>query len=541
MGKINHIICSLLSNRKVTVLILAVIIISRVLQLLYLFNTRNDMSYQIQAAQALYEGYGISSATILADDLSTVHYQPLVQWPPGFSILLLPFYALFGQDYLAAALTLNILSALLLIFFSRGILKLLDIPIHVINLFTIVTGFSLYYFYLKPCTDSTAITCLSMAVYYTVALCKSNQQVLKNIIVIGVTLLFCGFIKYLYLPVIFVIPLFVLAKGFFEKKIYLKKAGGILLGTLLMACLSFFIYQKISSGTVGYIKQPERGFYPENLLAAHPYIPASVIKPETLEWFFHLSPQTAAQVLQGFQVIHLFLFLLLAVYGVKQFLKRGFKERSAVKNFFYLSLFVSFVITALLTWLSIRVGKDLDYDGWTYVEEPRYYGAINIFLHLAIFIAFQAIHFRSIVKYLFYFVFICLFFEMLRGLVFTANRIVYFTKEEWGWQRELRFQRYAAELVNREKIKQNADKVVLIGTSDWMTLRAGLYCRLPIFEDVSKLNHLSAVNTKSPVLLFAIIRKDHLTYFGTFVNSAKTKYAGSDEGFLFYTHPVLPR
>jgi hypothetical protein len=542
MGKLKQLILSALSNRKVTLLILIIVIVSRILQLLYLFNTRNDMSFQIQAAQALYEGHGVSSAKIVADDLSTIYYQPLMQWPPGFSILFLPFYALLGQDYLSAALLLNILSAVVLLFFNRGILKLLDVPVIGINLFTIVTGFSLYYFYLKPCTDSTAIALFVMAIYYTLSLIKSNRHVSKKTITIAFTLLLCGFIKYLYLPVVFLIPVIILAKGFFGEKPYLKKAGGALLSVLFIAFLSFFIWQKVSSGTVGYIREPERGFYPGNLLAAHPYIPASFIKPETLEWFTHCSPQTAAIILKIFQGIHLILFLWLAVYGVKQASKQRWKVTTVTGSFFYVTLLVSFIITGLLTWLSIRVAKEYVDEGifWTYVEEPRYYGAVQVFLHLASFLILRFVYLNRMLKYLFYFLFVCMFFEMLRGMVFTAHRIFNFAKEEYGWQRELKLQRLASAMVTEEKTKQNADKIVLIGTSDWTTLRAGLYCRLPIFTEVEKLNNLSAVNTKKPVLLFAIIKKDHVPYFGTFVNSNKTKYVGSGEGFLFYTQMIMP-
>lgn len=536
-----QIIAAVLSQKRVTTLILAIIVVSRVLQLLYLFNTRNDMSYQILAAQALYEGHGVNSTTVSADDLSTLHYRPLVGWPPGFSVLLLPFYALYGQNYLAAALTLNILSALVTIFFGRRILKLLEMPLHLINLFTILTGFSIYYFYLKPCTDSIAIAFLIMAVYYTISLYKSSQQAFKKNTAIGLTLMCCAFVKYLYTPVVFVFPVLILAEGFYKKKRYLKISGSTLLVILLVACLSFFIYQKLSSGAIGYIKEPERGFYPENLLSAHPFIPASLIKPETLEWFFNWAPQAASLILRFFQIGHLFVFLSVVFLGIRNCVKQGLQQDSVIGSFFYLALIVSFAVFAILVWLSINVAKE-DVDGglfWTYVEEPRYYGAINIFIHLIVFISLPLIrHKRS--KYVFYFFFFCMLGEAVRGAIFTANRALHFGKEQYGWQQELKFQQNTAALVNQEKKKQRADKIVLIGSSDWMTIRAALYCSLPIFEDVTRLNNLSALHAKEPVMLFAIIRKDHVIYFDTFVNSNKTRFAGSGEGFLFYTHTILP-
>lgn len=547
MGKINLTsvsgkLRSLLSDKKLTAILLLVIVVSRVLQLLYLFNTRNDMSYQVLAGQAFYNGHGISASTIFPNDLSTVHYSPLVQWPPGFSILFVPFYKIFGEDYLAAAIAINLLAAIALIFFSRGILKLLNTPLYLINLFTVLTGFSVYYFYLKPCTDSVAISLFIMAVYFAISLAKSTKRTAWKLLAIAITLLFCAFIKYLYLPVVFLIPLLLFAEGFFKKKGYLKRSGLILFGILLFACASFLIYQKLSSDTVGYIKESKRGFYPENLLSAHAYIPSTFIKPETVEWFFNWNAKTTAITVTIFQFIHLGIFIFLLGYFLKQVSHKDAFALSSFKGFFILFVLTSLAITALLSWLSLRVAKEFVYEGflWTYVQEPRYYGTIQVCLHVLVFAAFSFYRKTVRVRYAFYFLVLLLLPEMFRGVIFTANRLGNLSKEEFGWQREKKFQQFATGVIEREKKKQNAEQVVLTGSSDWMTMRAALFSHAPLFEDVAKINDTSMLNTKRPVLMVAIIRKKDLSRFPSYVHWSNTKLVDSYEEFLFYTSSIQP-
>ena len=69
------------------------------------------------ATQNLVYGHGISTAHVFSSDLSQIIYEPLIKWPPGYSLLLAPFYILFNHNYIAAGLALDILAAIALILF----------------------------------------------------------------------------------------------------------------------------------------------------------------------------------------------------------------------------------------------------------------------------------------------------------------------------------------------------------------------------------------------------------------------------------------
>lgn len=161
-----------LSGKKVTITILILAIAGRLMQVFYFFNIRSDRSFQMLATDNLLHGNGISLARVSADDLSTIIYSPLINWPPGYSLLIAPFYTLFNHNYIQAGLTLDIISSILLILVSRSILKILNTPVYLVNIYTLSAGFFIYDFYFISSTDAIAITFFIIALYYTLLFLK---------------------------------------------------------------------------------------------------------------------------------------------------------------------------------------------------------------------------------------------------------------------------------------------------------------------------------------------------------------------------------
>ena len=167
---------------------------------------------------------------------------------------------------------MDILAATVLIIFSRKILRLLEIPIHLVNVYTLFSGFFIYNFYFIASSDAIAISIFVIAVHQTILLLKTNSKWIFRISLISFILILCGFIKYLFYPVVFVIPFFLIAKGLIDKLPHLKKAGYISFTLVAIALASLLLYQKSISGAAGYISQPERGFFSENLSHAYPSV-----------------------------------------------------------------------------------------------------------------------------------------------------------------------------------------------------------------------------------------------------------------------------
>lgn len=524
------------------VVILGAIII-RVIQQIYFFNTRNDMTYQVLGMQHLLEGNGISFASLNSSDISSVIYHPLNKWPPGYSILLVPFYLLCGKNYILAALMLGITCSALLIFVTRGILRLSGVPYHLINLFTCITGFFSYYFYTIPCTDAAGVSFLITALYFALRILKSKMALKSNVLLLCLSLVTAGFIKYLFIPAIVVIPAFLLAKGYLTKTGYLKKAGLISFIFLIAVFGSYFVWQKTGTGEIGYIREAQRGFYPENLKAAFPFITGAVTRPDTITKVFPETANTGKDIFIVFQVLTLVFFVPLAAALTTSLIKNSRKKVPVSENFISLSFLISLALIVLLVYLSLRVGKEnFEFGKWTYIQEPRYYGAIIIFIHLGFFIFYsqqQPLPSRIRV-WMFGLVLLLMTPEIMRGITFTAGRIVKCGVETFGWQQELGFQKKADAIITKIKGQQPENIIVLAGTSDWMVLRIALYSHLPAFTNADLLLKPDEIKSSKPAILLAIIADDKKELYKSFISLKSVKEEGEGNGFRFYSLPVNP-
>lgn len=534
---------TILSNNKTSALIILLVIVARIIQLTFFYNIRVDGMYQVLAMQNFVDGHGISTSQVLPSDLSTIVYEPLINWPPGYSLLLAPFYITFNHDYIFAGLALDILAAIGLIFFTRKILKALETPVHLINIFTLLTGFYIYYFYFINSSDAIAITFFIMAIYYTLVLLKKESFSPKLIFLMTLFLFLSGLIKYLFIPVIFIIPIFLFIKGKADKNKTIQKAGiycFLLLGVLLGAVL---FWQKLNSGSAVYISEPVRGFFPENLINSYPALPASFINPDTINLAFSADSAVFNIIFRILQCLHVMIILLAVIYFVRRVFGKSFKEISPSKGFFYLSFFLSAGITLVLATLSLSVGKEENYPGhwWTYVEEPRYYGLINVLLHLSVFILY---HYRNTLrlkaKYVFYILILMLLPETFRGMIFTAKRIMLAGKEEYSWQSEKEIQSYADWMIRRESGNQEKKMAVVTGSSYYINYRIGLYSHIPILPDAREIIDHASLNTKREVLLLIVLQEKDLPDYQDFLEANETELAGYTRGFYFYTLHVNP-
>lgn len=532
----------ILSDRNASIAIIALAIVARVIQLIFFYNVRVDGMYQVMAMQNFVEGHGISIGKVIPQDLSTVIYEPLTRWPPGYSLLLAPFYLLFNHNYIVAGIALDILAAIILIFACRKILRTLESPLYLVNLFTLLTGFFIYYFYFINSSDAVAICLFLLAISTTLSLLKKERSSPGTVVLISICLFLCGLIKYLFIPVVFVVPAFLFLKGMADKNRSIKMAGAftfILLFVLLGGVLG---WQKINSDSVGYISESARGFYPENLVGAHPAIPASFVNTDTISLAFPADSPAMTIFFRFIQCLHLVLFLVAAFYVFKRIIRYGFKKMAATDSFFYLGFFLSAGITLVLAILSLTVGKEENIPGswWTYVEEPRYYGLIHVLVQLGVFVLFQ--YYRANgskrLKYLMIILTLLLLPETFRGILFTARRVVNAKNEEYSWHVEKDIQMYGRNIIKREK--QPDENVVVTGSSYYIYYRMGMYNHMPALTNAGSINNLSTLNTNKPTLLLVLLNEEDDDRYQQFRLAKETQFAGEMQGVYFYTVHVKP-
>lgn len=534
-----------LSHPKTGLVVLLLAMAGRVLQVLFFFNIRSDRSFQLLATDSLLDGQGISTAHVLAHDLSTALYAPLIKWPPGYSLLVAPFYGLFGRDYIAAALTLDLLSALAFIFLSRAIVKSLELSRYLVNGLTLTAGLFIYAFYFISSSDAIAITFFLAGLYPALLLLKRGGGEVRYGLWIGTALLACALFKYVFLLAVFVVPLFLIVKGWWDKETAFKRGGYVSLTLLVLGLGVLFLYQK-SLGTKGeYISDAASGFFPENLLSAYPFLSASFIKPDTVGKLMSHEWKDESFMAGVFQVLHLLMLFVVIVVVVRMMLRQGVQKVPITESFFYLCFFTSLAVVGLLALMSLRYGKAQELPGmwWTYIQEPRYYGLPNVLIHLSVFVLYQYSRIKSskVLKYTAGILLLVLFVEVVRGGLFVGNRLVNLGREEYSWQYEDRFQKEAAAVIVQAKKEHGVNKAVVTSPSYYYANRVALYSHTPILQDVGNVNDMSKLAAKEPVLLLIMLHQNDLPQFRSFLAQYGKGPAGNFEDYLFYTLYVTPR
>lgn len=501
-----------------------------------------DGMYQVLAMQNFVDGNGVSTSHVLPSNLSVVVYEPLIRWPPGYSLLLSPFYVLLNHNSIAAGLTFEILVSIILIITCRGILKLFDTPLYLINLFTLLTGFFIYSFYFICSSDAATVTSFLVAFYFTLLILKKESFTLKLIIPQSICLFLCGLLKYLFIPVVFIIPVFLFLKGFADKKKYLKNTAIISFAFVFIALATMLVWQKITTGSATYISQPTRGFFPDNLNQIYPAIPASFIDPYSLSLVLDPGGLIITGIYRIMQFLHLSILFVFLYYLIKRLWTAGFKNIPIINSFFYTSFFMSAGITLVLVALSLTVGKEENNPGrwWTYVQEPRYYGLINVITHLAVFLLYQyyRINKPKRLKYIFIGLIFLIFPEFLKGVYFTVKRAINVETEEYIWQKEKNIQQYAGMVLQKERLPGEAAAVT--GSSYYINYRAAIHSHVPVMEDTESIIDSAKLNAAKPTVLLVIVEEKHLPEYEPFLAKTKNELVGYFRGLYFYTIHVKP-
>lgn len=530
---------NILDSKTASAVVLAIAIASRLIQVVFFYNIRMDASFQVIAMQSFVAGHGFSTITALPGDIATAVYTPLIDWPPGYSTLLAPFYLLSGGNYIVAGITLDVLFAIFMILTTRKILFLLEVPTYLVNLSTLLVGFFIYYFYFIASSDSITISLYIFGVYLALRTIRSQSYHAGRTILLALVLGYCAAIKYLFIPVVVTIPLLLFVKGYLDGVPAWRRQGlhtGLILAILITAVL---VYQKTTGGSATYISAPGRGFYPEHLGSFYPFLPASLIKPDTPGAFLSLSASANRLIYRVFQVVHLLGLTTLILLTLRFWKKRGLRHLSLKGTFFALVLLAALAITLLLAALSLFVAREEILPGyfWTYIEEARYYGLICVLIHLGLFLAYYQFMLQGSRKGVWLFgIFIALAFaEAARGLVFDSRRVQQAGKETYSWQWDQRFQQAAGSVINKERAARHTSHAVVAGPSQYLNHRVVIWSQVPRLVQIDTIPDPAIVQATANTVVLLVIPEQNLPAWQSLLQNIPVNASGTFDHINFYT------
>jgi hypothetical protein len=263
----------------------------------------------------------------------------------------------------------------------------------------------------------------------------------------------------------------------------------------------------------------------------------SFIKPDTIPVLLQ-QPGFEPFIYRLFQWIHLFLLVFVFIYFINMVRRKDYRSLPLARSFFWMVFLVLMAITLSLLVLSLRIATDKISSGyWTFLQDARYYGLALVLIQLSLFVFCQHNNQKKskLFKYTFPFFLLLFLPEVFRGTGFIVKRAINFNKEEYSWQHDCRFQKYAAGIVDAEKKKHAVEQVVLTG-SEYLNNRVTLEKYIPRMYTDTLINNISSLHTKRPVVLLVIIQDIASKKFSPFVATKGVEAVGRFENFSFYSY-----
>ncbi len=340
-------------------------------------NNASDKAWQVNGSYNLLHGRGLARYVVELHDWSRTIREPLVYWPPGYSLLL----ALLGLAIRDLMLSALILQACAILFFLATVHLMarilgLDKRIYALILATLcLPGHFIDRF---ACTDLLALSAFQFAVLLTLYGLKFRWGKAFHV-ALGIAVFLPGLFRYAYYPIMFAIPL---ALPFIGRKLGEKRicVNGLLMGAGTGACLiGLSLINFLNWRTMWYMEpRTSSELHLNNLTRFNSFVFETFFNPEDSRLIHGLKERGWLND-RVFTVLSVLLtaMLLIAVWRFVR-IRLAFPEKDGKplleKSFYLVAVFAVLLNVTSLIYLSLRCEPQTDWTNyWTYVGENRYF------------------------------------------------------------------------------------------------------------------------------------------------------------------------
>jgi hypothetical protein len=386
----------------------------------------SDSFLQLAAASEINKGHGYSIPITPIHNLSAVDHQLLLNWPPLYSYLSAPLLAFTNNNYEQVGMIIIVIFAFFHQLIWLLLLMKLQFPKWVIAIMLLLLGVAIPdYMVLSQPADMPAITFWLAAFYY--CCCYLSKKDTPTLFFLCLFNVLPAFMRYAYLPIIFVIPMLFLWNAIREKS-YLKAALSLLASSAIPLAV-WMLFNFFSSGQAVFVAEAKRGFFPENLVNTPPIFWQSFLNID-----FYCTQINKHGFLSYQQAFKLFSLSGLAVLAALLiiFLKKGLSRslkfyQSSMENFLLIAATLSLAVFCFIAYMAVTRDIYIPFPFdiyWTYFSDSRYfllaqYGLL-VFLFYFIFIRSPRFGKGKWIRRIFL---ILVAIEISHGVYFTGRHI----------------------------------------------------------------------------------------------------------------------
>jgi hypothetical protein len=328
-----------------------------------------------------------------------------------------------------------------------------------------------------------------------------------------------------------------------KDKLLFRKGVLITIMTAVMIGLLFIIL-KTYTGQAGYILQTQKGYFPENLVNWYQVVPGAFIDFPFLTSqaikITGLSFQTIMKLLEYFNVVSIFILLILFIYGL--LLKKSFREFNSGKLLVLIAVATSAATFLSLGWLSFTFQKQQGFiNDWNYIYEARYYALVSIMLQLGFlgWIFLSEKWKRSVwQKTIILLGSVLLFIEVSHSIYFQTKVAFNFNEYKSAVYREQDYNYFNILLPTLKKDYPNYEILVAAPGDDFYTYTAIYYGHKGVFAAENIKKQLPDVKIKS--LLLVMLYADQLDNYQNFISNTGVKKIKQVDYSNFYLAELLP-
>jgi hypothetical protein len=533
---------SLLNTKTASVICILIALSCRIVNVLFVSFIGRDKMILMQQSKNLLEGKGLSIARYFIQNTETPVYDFTPYWPPGYPILLAPFLKIFNFDIYWATTSLDLVFAIAFIFIVRKIVLELNFPHAAVNIITLIAGcFEYAFIYESLPTDISAFVFFLVGLLLLLREMKTEKLQLTGVLIASIFLFLPCTFRYSYPPLSIAATIAMIFIGWYLKKRILIKKGLITLAATSILIITFLVLLRNATGSAAYIVNTGRGFFPENFINWTPFVTESFINTTfTTSQLINKTGISVTQSLEILKIANAILVILLVFVFISIFFKRGFfKSGNIFSNFLVIGFFISAATCVSLSYLSVTYKPQ---PGWgNYLNEPRYFMFINLFLQIA-FIGWIFLY-SSWKKNLFYksvvYIFsLFLFIEITHSLYFHTKVALNPDKYNVAPYEEPDYD-YFISICN-EIVRNNpgTEIFVISDNDDFFPIMANYMGYKGIYDGYNMLKALPAVKRKT--ILILPLYNNQMTAYQSFLTAQMAQFLNTVNDVNFYRIDLFP-